>query len=93
MIKTVSHVKRATSVKSVSKSNFLAKYICQCIPNLQLLHIQRKGNNNNSIQFQFINVPNQQPEGQLQKQHNVETQITTDNIQNKNKTNTTKTNK
>ena len=47
----------------------------------------------NSIQFQFINVPNQQPEGQLHKQHNIQTQITTDNIQNKNKINTTKTNK
>ena len=40
-------------------------------------------NNNNSIQFKFINVSNQQPEGQLHKQHNIQTQITTDNIQNK----------
>jgi hypothetical protein len=41
---------------------------------------------------QHTNI-NQQPEGQLHKQHNIQTQITTDNIQNKNKTNTTKTNK
>jgi hypothetical protein len=27
------------------------------------------------IQFKFINVPNQQPEGQLHKQHNIQTQI------------------
>ena len=49
--------------------------------------------NNNSIQFQFINVPNQQPDGQLQKQHNIQTQITKDNKQDINETNTTKTNK
>jgi hypothetical protein len=30
----------------------------------------------NSIQFWFINVPNQQLDGQLQKQHNKQTQIT-----------------
>jgi hypothetical protein len=52
-------------------------------------------NNNNSIQFNsiqfwFISVPNQQPDGQLQKQHNKQTQITMDNKQDKNKTNTTK---
>jgi fucose permease len=29
----------------------------------------------NSIQFLFINVPSQQPNGQLQKQHNTQTQI------------------
>jgi hypothetical protein len=32
----------------------------------------------NSIQFWFINVPSQQPDGQLQKQHNKQTQITMD---------------
>lgn len=31
-------------------------------------------NNYNSIEFQFINVPSQQSDGQLQKQHNVQTQ-------------------
>jgi hypothetical protein len=29
----------------------------------------------NSIQFRFINVPSQQPDGQLQKRHNIQTQI------------------
>jgi hypothetical protein len=32
----------------------------------------------NSIKFWFINVPSQQPDGQLQKQHNIQTQITMD---------------
>jgi hypothetical protein len=32
-------------------------------------------------------VPSQQPDGQLQKQHNVQTQITTDNEQDKNNNN------
>jgi hypothetical protein len=45
----------------------------------------------NSIQFRFINVPSQQPDGQLQKQHNKQTQITMDKQQDKinkhNKTN------
>jgi uncharacterized phage protein gp47/JayE len=45
----------------------------------------------NSIQFRFINVPSQQPDGQLQKQHNKQTQITMDMEQDKidkhNKTN------
>jgi hypothetical protein len=41
------------------------------------------------IQFWFINVPSQQPDGQLQKQHNKQTQITMDKEQDK-KTNTTK---
>jgi hypothetical protein len=31
------------------------------------------------IQFLFINVPNEQPDGQLQKRHNTETQITKEN--------------
>ena len=44
-------------------------------------------NNNNSFQFQFVNVPSQQPDGQLHKQHNVQTQITTDNKQDTNKRN------
>jgi hypothetical protein len=48
-------------------------------------------NSINSIQFWFINVPSQQPDGQLQKQHNIQTQITMDKEQNKinkhNKTN------
>jgi hypothetical protein len=35
------------------------------------------------IQFQFINVPSQQPEGQLHKQHNTQTQITMDKEQDK----------
>jgi hypothetical protein len=30
------------------------------------------------IQYLFMNVPSEQPDGQLQKQHNVETQITKD---------------
>jgi len=30
----------------------------------------------NSIHFNFINVPSQQPAGHLQKQHNIETHIT-----------------
>jgi hypothetical protein len=38
------------------------------------------------IQFQFINVPSQQPEGQLHKQHNIQTQI---NSQKANYTNST----
>jgi hypothetical protein len=33
----------------------------------------------NSIQFIFINAPNQEPDGQLQRQHNEETQIINDN--------------
>jgi hypothetical protein len=41
----------------------------------------------------FINVPSQQPDGQLHKQHNIQTQITTDNKQDTNETDTTKTNK
>ena len=49
--------------------------------------------NNNSIQFQFINVPSQQPDGQLQKQHNTQTQITTNNKQDTIEINTTKTHK
>jgi hypothetical protein len=36
-----------------------------------------------SIQFWFINVPSQQPDGQLQKQHNIQTQITMDKEQDK----------
>jgi hypothetical protein len=46
----------------------------------------------NSIQFWFINVPSQQPDGQLHKQHNTQTQITTDSEQHTNETDTTKTN-
>jgi hypothetical protein len=38
-------------------------------------------NNNNSIKFIFINVPIQKLDGQLQKQHNIEKQITKSNIQ------------
>ena len=30
-----------------------------------------------------MNVPSQQPDGQLQKEHNIQTQITTDNKQDK----------
>jgi hypothetical protein len=35
-------------------------------------------------------VPNQQPEGQLHKQHNIQTQITTNNAQDTKETDTTK---
>jgi hypothetical protein len=38
----------------------------------------------------LVNVPSQQADGQLHKQHNVQTQITTDNKQDTNKTNTNK---
>jgi len=41
----------------------------------------------NSIHFIFINVPNQQPDGQLHRQHNKETQITNDNQQDTYETN------
>jgi len=40
-----------------------------------------------SIQFIFINVPNQQSDGQLQRQNNKETQITNDNQQDTYETN------
>ena len=32
-----------------------------------------------SIQIMFIDVPSQQPDGQIQQQHNIETRITKDN--------------
>lgn len=38
-------------------------------------------------------MPNQQPDGQLQKQHNVQTQITRDNKQDTYAANTNKTNR
>lgn len=42
---------------------------------------------NNEVKFIFINVPSQQPDSQLQKQHNTETQITNDNKQDTYETN------
>ena len=45
----------------------------------------------NSIQFLFIIVPSQQPDGQLQKEHNVQTQITDENKQDTNEKDTDKT--
>jgi hypothetical protein len=41
------------------------------------------------IQFISINVTSQQPDGQLQRQHNMETQITQDNKQDTYQTNKT----
>jgi hypothetical protein len=42
------------------------------------------------IHFMFINVPSQQPDGKLQKLHNVQTQVTQNNKQDTNETQKTK---
>jgi hypothetical protein len=63
---------------------FLVTYICthtsqsffSFLPTHTVLIIQFS-----SVQFSFINVPSQQPDSQLQKQHNIETQITKYNKQ------------
>jgi hypothetical protein len=44
-----------------------------------------------SIPFVFTNVPSQQPDGQLQKPHTIQTPITKDNKQDTYETNTYKT--
>jgi hypothetical protein len=40
-----------------------------------LYRLRYSGPNNNSIQFMFINVPSQHPVDQVQKQHNIPTNI------------------
>jgi hypothetical protein len=49
-----------------------------CVESIIIIIIQF-----NSIQLWFINVPSQQPDGQLQKKHNKQTQITMDKEQDK----------
>jgi hypothetical protein len=45
------------------------------------------------MQFLFVYVPSQQPDGQLQKQHNIQTPVTEHNKRDSNETVTDKTNK
>jgi hypothetical protein len=45
------------------------------------------------MQFLFVNVPSEEPDGQLQKQHDIQTPVTEHNTRDSNGTVTVKTNK
>jgi hypothetical protein len=64
------HSSAALMFKRLSISPFLSSYFFN-------ENLQQK----NAIKFIFINVANQEPDGQLQRQHNEETKITNDNQQ------------